>query len=439
MMQRTVRAALAITVLVAVPAAPASAQRAPAFAGAELRAGIVLPEQAVAGAGVMGEVDLGYLWRPELRVIAGLSHFRANIDREPGDDEGSFGATGIWLSGRYDLFVRQTTGAYVRAGLTLHSVSADAWDSSVDALLSGTNVGASIAAGARRNLDTAGRISGTLEVRRTSLNNIANTAVEIGVRMLMRGAAVYTPEIVAQTPARPLYDPTPAERATPDPVEQTPAGTDTTARRMAAERRADIEAAAAARTAELTAQQARDATLEARRAEEAAADRAAAAEALLRQGLTRSAAAMGSVSGMRETPAAFIVTLSGTAFPSGAGTLSAAARGELRVLATVLAGYPGHIVSVEGHTDAVGNAAANQALSLERANAVRAALIVEGVDPLWTGVRGFGAARPVASNDTAAGRAANRRVEIHVMRQPCAVPPRPGTDGGPVCPPGGLR
>lgn len=442
-MIRRVHAALAITVFVAVPAVPASAQRAPAFAGAELRAGIVFPEQAVAGAGVMGEVDLGYLWRPELRVIAGLSHFRANIDREPGDDEGSFGATGIWLSGRYDLFARRATGAYVRAGLTLQSASADAWDPDVDALLSGTNVGVSIAAGARRNLDSTGRISGTFEIRRTALNNIANSAVEIGVRMLMRGAAAYTPAIVAQAPARPLYEPTPSDRVSPDiddqPAMQTRSEPDTAERRMAAERRASIADAAAARTAELTEQQARAALLEARRADEAAADRAAAAEALLRQGLTRSAAAMGSVTGMRETPAAFIVTLSGTAFASGASTLSTAARGELRVLATVLAGYPGHIVSVEGHADAVGNASANQALSLERASAVRAALIVEGVDPLWIGVRGFGAARPVASNDSAAGRAANRRVEIHVMRQPCAVPPRPDTDGGPVCPPGGLH
>lgn len=434
-------AAAAVLAGIMVAVAPAAAQQTPALGGAELRVGVVFPERAVAGPAVMGEVDLGYFWRPELRVIAALSHFRANIDREPGGDEGSFSATGIWLGGRYDLFARRTTAGYARASVTLHSVNADAWDSDVDALLGGTNMGASLALGVRRTLDDAGRLSGTFELRRTALNNIANTTVEIGVRMLRRGHAAYAPIQLAEAPGPPLY-----ERAAPlrsdsarIPGEPAPLDTSVVARAAEQRRRAELEAAERAReerrqeTAALE-----EAAVAAERAA-VAAERAAAAEAMLRQGLTRAAAAMSSVTSMRETESHFVVTLSGTAFPSGAGTLSDPARGELRVLATVLAGYPGHIISVEGHTDAVGDAAENQALSLERAHAVRAALIVEGVDPLWTGVRGSGAAQPVASNATAAGRAANRRVEIRVMRAPCPSPPRPGADGGPVCPGGGLR
>jgi outer membrane protein OmpA-like peptidoglycan-associated protein len=143
---------------------------------------------------------------------------------------------------------------------------------------------------------------------------------------------------------------------------------------------------------------------------------------------------MTSATDMSETESAYIVRLSGNAFATGSATLSPPARAELRVLATVLAGYPGHIISVEGHTDAVGDAAANQRLSLERAGAVRAALIVEGVDPLWSGVRGYGADRPAASNSTASGRAANRRVDIHITKARCPSPPRPTADGGLVCP-----
>ncbi|CAN5621801.1 hypothetical protein BH23GEM1_BH23GEM1_11200 [soil metagenome] len=127
---------------------------------------------------------------------------------------------------------------------------------------------------------------------------------------------------------------------------------------------------------------------------------------------------MTSVASLDETADAFVVTIGGNAFATGASTLTGTARTELRVLASVLAGYPGHMVSVEGHADAVGNPAANQALSLERASAVRAALIVEGVDPLWTGVTGYGQTRPIARNETAAGRAANRRVEIRIQRVP---------------------
>jgi outer membrane protein OmpA-like peptidoglycan-associated protein len=384
MMQRTATiAALAFNIASAALAAPAAAQRAPTFAGVELRLGVVFPEHAVAGPAVMGEIDLGYVWRPELRAIAGLSHFRANIDREPGGDEGSFAATGIWLGGRYDLLARSTTAAYVRAALTLHSVSADAWDTDVDALLAGTNIGAGIAIGARRTLDAAGRISGTFELRRTALNNLANTAIEIGVRFQQRGAAAYTAETVAAAPR--LYDPqqvppTPAERLPPQPAVQPPglepAARDTAARDTAANRRADLlrremEAEAAARGANLAQRQAREAAMEERSAGAAAAERAAAAQALLRQGLARAAAAMGSVTRTHETDAAFIVTLSGGAFATGASTLSASARGEVRVLATVLAGYPGHIITLEGHTDAVGDPARNQALSLERASAVR--------------------------------------------------------------------
>lgn len=166
----------------------------------------------------------------------------------------------------------------------------------------------------------------------------------------------------------------------------------------------------------------------------AVGERAAAAEALLRQGLNRAAVSMRSAAGVRETGAAFVVTLSGVAFASGAGSLSPVARSELRVLATVLAGYPGHIIHVDGHTDAVGDPGANQRLSAERAAAVRAALIAEGVDPLWSAARAFGAARPAASNETATGRAANRRVEIHVMKRRCVEPPRPGSDGALACP-----
>ena len=435
MARRTAAAGVLAAIIVA--ATPAKAQHTPALGGAELRVGVVFPERAVAGAAVMGEVDLGYFWRPELRVIAGLSHFRANIDREPGGDEGSFSATGIWLGGRYDLFVRRTTAGYARASVTLHTVRADAWDSDVDALLGGTNIGAAIALGLRRTVDDDGRLSGTLELRQTALNNIANTAVEIGVRVLRRGHSAYARARLAQAPRAPLYERVPTAAGPPGDslrIAANPASRDTTEVTREPELRRQAEPATIARAGERQREEQEAAALEELATAAVAAERATAADAMLRQGLTRAAAAMSSITGMRETETHFVVTLSGNAFPSGAGTLSPRARGELRVLATVLAGYPGHIVGVEGHTDAVGDAGENQTLSLERANAVRAALIVEGVDPLWTGVQGFGAERPIASNATTAGRAANRRVEIRVMRTPCPSPPAPGANGEPVCP-----
>jgi outer membrane protein OmpA-like peptidoglycan-associated protein len=272
-------------------------------------------------------------------------------------------------------------------------------------------------------------------VRRTAINNIGNTAFELGVRYLTRGASAYVAGPVALTST--VRQPTQA-RPDPAPAVRRPRSHH---RRPLPWRQADTVgqgAAAAARAAELAEQRARQQAMEeqarAAASATAAAERAAAAESMLRQGLNRAAAAMDAVASVRETETSFVVTLGSGAFASGAAMLGTAPRAELRVLATVLAGYPGHVITVEGHTDAVGNPDANVALSRERAAAVRAGLIVEGVDPLWTGARGFGAARPVATNDTAAGRATNRRVEVIVARRPCAAPPRTAADGSLTCP-----
>lgn len=421
-------AALLATVAYAALTPDLSAQRAPGLAGVELRAGVVFPEQADAGLGVMGEVDLGYVWRPQLRAIAGVSRMVANIDREPGDDEGSYTATGLWLGARYDLFAQSSTNAYVRGALTIQRVGADAWDRDVDALLSGTNTGAAIAVGARRNLDAAGRLGGTFEVRRAWLNNISHTAVEIGVRWQRRGLAAYRSDPLALAPPRrvePSTDRTDPPAPRPEPAVQTAA--------PQPQGNIPVEAAPEPRPLAEPAQSPEDAARLAAERARAAEANAAAAAALLRQGLNRAAASMQSASGVRETDGFFVVTLSGNTFASGAERLTAPARRELRVLATVLAGYPGHVITIDGHTDAVGDPAANRLLSAERAAAVRAGLIAEGVDPLWIAARAFGAAQPVASNDTATGRAANRRVEIRIAKQRCAEPPRPDADGAVVC------
>ncbi|VXD06329.1 conserved membrane hypothetical protein [Enterobacterales bacterium 8AC] len=91
-------------------------------------------------------------------------------------------------------------------------------------------------------------------------------------------------------------------------------------------------------------------------------------------------------------------------------------------LATLHA-QPGWLIVVSGHTDATGNAKSNQALSLHRAEAVRDWIIQNSAVPASCfAVQGFGATQPVASNETAAGRAANRRVEITLVPAASACP-----------------
>jgi OOP family OmpA-OmpF porin len=72
-------------------------------------------------------------------------------------------------------------------------------------------------------------------------------------------------------------------------------------------------------------------------------------------------------------------------------------------------------VRVEGHTDAVGSDSYNQALSEKRANAVKEYLVSQGISGSRIETRGYGESQPVADNESAIGRAKNRRVEIKVL------------------------
>ncbi len=70
------------------------------------------------------------------------------------------------------------------------------------------------------------------------------------------------------------------------------------------------------------------------------------------------------------------------------------------------------VLTIAGNTDAIGTVRVNHALSEARARAVVAALVQRGIDPRRLAAIGFGATRPIAPNDTEAGRALNRRVEL---------------------------
>lgn len=84
---------------------------------------------------------------------------------------------------------------------------------------------------------------------------------------------------------------------------------------------------------------------------------------------------------------------------------------EVKKVADFLNAHPGSVAVVEGHTDSRGNDDYNQKLSERRANAVRDTLISDfGVSPGKVTAVGYGESRPIATNDTDAGRAENRRV-----------------------------
>ena len=85
-------------------------------------------------------------------------------------------------------------------------------------------------------------------------------------------------------------------------------------------------------------------------------------------------------------------------------------------------------VLVEGHTDSRGSEQLNMRLSLDRANAVREHLISRGIDPEHLRAVGRGEQEPLVSNDSAEGRANNRRVVLVIQNNPQAESER-GSSG----------
>jgi len=107
------------------------------------------------------------------------------------------------------------------------------------------------------------------------------------------------------------------------------------------------------------------------------------------------------------------VVLEGVNFDLGKATLLPEARTVLDQVAASLVANPDVRVEVAGYTDNTGSNAVNVKLSNDRAGAVRAYLIERGVSAGQLEAKGYGPAKPVASNDTKEGRAQNRRVELH--------------------------
>jgi outer membrane protein OmpA-like peptidoglycan-associated protein len=116
----------------------------------------------------------------------------------------------------------------------------------------------------------------------------------------------------------------------------------------------------------------------------------------------------------RDTARGLIVNMSDVLFDTAKHTLRPAAREKLAKVAGIVSGHPGLRLAVEGYTDSVGSDDYNQKLSEDRGMAVRDYLTQEGVTGTSVTSQGFGKSQPVASNDTAAGRQQNRRVELVV-------------------------
>ena len=168
----------------------------------------------------------------------------------------------------------------------------------------------------------------------------------------------------------------------------------------AAAAKAQAETDAAKAKAQAEAEQARLA------AQQAENDKAALRAKLAEQ--------LNSVLQTRDTARGLIVNMSDVLFDTAKYTLKPGAREKLSKVAGILLAYPGLNIEVDGHTDNVGGDEYNQNLSEQRAGSVRDYLVAQGVATNSIIAKGFGKTQPVGTNDTAAGRQINRRVELVV-------------------------
>jgi outer membrane protein OmpA-like peptidoglycan-associated protein len=185
------------------------------------------------------------------------------------------------------------------------------------------------------------------------------------------------------------------------------------AARLAADSQAQQARALADQAArdKAAAEAARAAAESARLAAEASAAKAEREKAELRDQLRQQ---LNSILETRESARGLIVNLSDVLFDTGSANLKPGAREKLAKVAGILLSHRGLKLQVEGHTDSVGSTEYNQHLSENRAGSVRTYLVEQGIAPNNVGTAGFGETMPVASNDTAAGRQQNRRVELIV-------------------------
>jgi OOP family OmpA-OmpF porin len=115
------------------------------------------------------------------------------------------------------------------------------------------------------------------------------------------------------------------------------------------------------------------------------------------------------------------ITLEGVTFELNSADLTVGSRSVLAAVGADLAKYPQLRIELQGHTDSSGSDAHNLSLSQQRADAVRAYLIQQGVPEIQIVARGYGEGQPIADNATSEGRARNRRVVMFVLSNPGEV------------------
>jgi outer membrane protein OmpA-like peptidoglycan-associated protein len=187
---------------------------------------------------------------------------------------------------------------------------------------------------------------------------------------------------------------------------------------------ADAQSATAKAQSDMAANQAASATALSAAQADAERSRLAAAQAETEKAAMRTklSAQLNTILQTRDSARGLIVSMSDVLFDTGKYSLKPGAREKLAKVAGILLAYPTLNIEVGGYTDNVGGDAMNQTLSENRAGSVRDYLVQQGVATNSVSSKGFGNTLPVSSNNNAAGRQQNRRVELLVSGEAIGTP-----------------
>jgi OOP family OmpA-OmpF porin len=111
-----------------------------------------------------------------------------------------------------------------------------------------------------------------------------------------------------------------------------------------------------------------------------------------------------------------VMNLDNLIFPQGKATIEPTSFEELDKIVAMLLAYPKMVVQLEGHTDTRGNADRNMELSQERVEAVKSYLVNKDIKSNRIKTKAFGGTQPLSREDTEAGHAMNRRVQLRILQ-----------------------
>ncbi|WP_322516336.1 OmpA family protein [Rhodopseudomonas palustris] len=284
--------------------------------------------------------------------------------------------------------------------------------------------------GAKRAVlsEQIGQVKGVRLVSEIEELSGAALAAKTVAKLQIEAAAQAEAKARAEAEAREAVEKAAAEGAAREAAAKAIAARDATAKQAAAKAKADAEAKAEADAKEAAAKAAAEVAAKEAAAKEAAAKAAveestkpaaaappaaAAAPAPIKTADAAGTASMPSLEAC-QSQLSTLAAAQKINFERGSAEIARASLPVLKQLAAVIAQCPAATIEVAGHTDSAGKKAANDALSKRRAEAVADNLAKAGIGSAKLTAVGYGASKPLAGNDSAEGRATNRRIEFVV-------------------------